>query len=255
MTSIFSNITPAELALIFVIATLAGLIKGLVGFAMPMILIAGLTMIVPPDWALAGLIVPTVVANGMQALRSGRAAAIASVLRFRVFLLVGLVFLLSSAQLVTRVQPNTFMLMIAIPVVVFVVMQLLGIRFRVHQQSARLDAGIGAIAGFIGGMSGVWGPPTVAYLTALDTPKQDQMRVQGVIYGLGAVALTVAHIGSGVLRAETLPFSLLLVLPATVGMWLGGRFQDRIDQATFRKLTLLVLLVAGLNLLRRAVFG
>lgn len=255
MTSIFSIITPAELALIFAIATLAGLIKGLVGFAMPMILIAGLTMIVPPDWALAGLIVPTVVANGMQALRSGRAAAISSVLRFRVFLLVGLVFLLSSAQLVTRVQPNTFMLMIAIPVVVFVVMQLLGIRFRVHQQSARLDAGIGAIAGFIGGMSGVWGPPTVAYLTALDTPKQDQMRVQGVIYGLGAVALAVAHIGSGVLRAETLPFSLLLVLPATVGMWLGGLFQDRIDQATFRKLTLVVLLIAGLNLLRRALLG
>ncbi len=255
MTSIFSIITPAELALIFVIATLGGLIKGLVGFAMPMILIAGLTMIVPPDWALAGLILPTVVANGMQALRSGRAAVVASILRFRVFLLVGLVFLLSSAQLVTRVHPDTFMLMIAIPVIAFVLMQLSGIRFKVHRQSARLDACIGAVAGFIGGMSGVWGPPTVAYLIAMDTPKKDQMRVQGVIYGLGAVALTIAHIGSGVLRAETLPFSLLLILPAVVGMWLGGLFQDRIDQATFRKLTLVVLLIAGLNLLRRALLG
>ncbi|MBT3140206.1 sulfite exporter TauE/SafE family protein [Falsiruegeria litorea] len=255
MTSIFSITSPSELALIFLIATLGGLIKGLVGFAMPMVLIAGLTMIVPPDWALAGVILPAVVANGMQALHSGKAAAIASVLRFRVFLLVGLVFLLSSAQLVTRVEPDTFMLMIAVPVVAFVLMQLLGVRFRVHRQSARLDAFVGAIAGFIGGMSGVWGPPTVAYLTALDTPKQDQMRVQGVVYGLGAVALAIAHVGSGVLRMETLPFSMLLVLPVTIGMWLGGQFQDKIDQAMFRKLTLLVLLVAGLNLLRRALLG
>jgi hypothetical protein len=31
--------------------------------------------------------------------------------------------------------------------------------------------------------------------------------------------------------------------------------QDRIDQATFRKVTLIVLVVAGLNLVRRGLFG
>jgi uncharacterized membrane protein YfcA len=38
-------------------------------------------------------------------------------------------------------------------------------------------------------------------------------------------------------------------------MWIGGRLQDRIDQNGFRRLTLLVLLIAGLNLLRRALLG
>ena len=93
------------------------------------------------------------------------------------------------------------------------------------------------------------------YLTALDTPKKEQMRVQGVIYGLGAVLLFFAHIGSGVLRAETAPFSVLLVVPALIGMVAGGYLQDRIDQATFRRVTLAVLLVAGLNLLRRGLMG
>jgi uncharacterized membrane protein YfcA len=69
------------------------------------------------------------------------------------------------------------------------------------------------------------------------------------------VLLAGAHLGSGVLRAETAPLSALLVVPAVAGMWLGGFWQDRIDQATFRKATLAVLLVAGLNLLRRAVLG
>jgi hypothetical protein len=79
------------------------------------------------------------------------------------------------------------------------------------------------------------------------------MRIQGLIYGLGAVAL--AHLGSGVLGSETLPLSLVLILPAAIGMWLGGRWQDRIDQNVFRKLTLIVLLLAGLNLLLRALMG
>jgi uncharacterized membrane protein YfcA len=114
---------------------------------------------------------------------------------------------------------------------------------------------VASFAGFIGGLSGVWGPPTVAYLTMLGTEKRDQMRVQGVIYGLGAVALTLAHLGSGVLDARSAPFSALLILPALAGMWLGGRIQDRIDQAGFRRVTLIVLLVAGLNLVRRAVMG
>lgn len=76
-----------------------------------------------------------------------------------------------------------------------------------------------------------------------------------MIYGLGAVALTVAHTGSGVLRAETVPFSAMLIAPALAGMWLGIRLQDRIDQVTFRRATLLVLLIAGLNLVRRALIG
>ena len=79
------------------------------------------------------------------------------------------------------------------------------------------------------------------------------MRIQGVIYGLGALVLAVAHLQSGVLRAETLPLSALMVPPAFVGMWLGLKVSDRIDQATFRKATLIVLAVAGLNLLRRAL--
>ena len=81
------------------------------------------------------------------------------------------------------------------------------------------------------------------------------MRIQGVIYGLGAVVLFFAHMGSGVMRSETLPFSVLMIVPALMGMWIGGRLQDRIDQKTFRRATLFVLLIAGLNLLRRALVG
>ena len=253
MTSFFSAFSPTELAAAFGIALLAGTVKGLVGFAMPMILVSGLSMFMPPEMALAGLILPTVVANGMQALRQGLGAAVKSMKQFRLFLLVGLIFLLMSAQLVRVLPQQVMLLIIGVPVSLFALTQLMGRQITLSKPTRRSEALVGGFAGLIGGMSGIWGPPTVAYLTALGTEKSEQIRVQGVIYGMGAVALLVAHIGSGVMRAETAPFSVALIVPAVVGMWIGGKLHDRIDQVAFRRATLLVLLVAGLNLLRRAL--
>ncbi len=252
---LFSLISPQELYMAMVVAFVAGWVKGMVGFAMPMVLVSGLSMMLPPDLALAGLILPTLVTNGVQALREGAPAAVASIRKFRVFLGVGLVCLLASAQLINILSPKAFLLILGAPVSFFALVQLLGWKLTLQAPSIRVEAMVGAVAGAVGGISGVWGPPTVAYLTALNTPKKDQMRVQGVIYGLGAVALVVAHTGSGVFRSETALFSALLIIPAVAGMRGGQFLQDRIDQAQFRKLTLLVLLIAGLNLLRRGLMG
>ena len=93
------------------------------------------------------------------------------------------------------------------------------------------------------------------YLTAIGTEKRAAMRAQGVIYLLGSVMLLAAHLRSGILDRETAPWSLWLILPVFIGMWVGGKAHDRMDQARFRQMMLWVLLVAGLNLIRRGVFG
>jgi len=46
---------------------------------------------------------------------------------------------------------------------------------------------------------------------------------------------------------------MAMCLPAAVGMAIGLRYQDRMDQALFRKVALAVLCIAGLNLLRRGL--
>ncbi|MCG7522079.1 sulfite exporter TauE/SafE family protein [Ruegeria sp. Ofav3-42] len=253
--TLFSIITLHDLLFAMGVAFLAGWVKGIVGFAMPMVLVSGLSIFLPPELAIAGLILPTLVTNVFQALGQGVPAAVSSIKQFRIFLIVGLMFLLAGAQLVTLVPTSTFLLMIGIPVAFFALIQVLGVKLVLEKPSARIEVLMGAVAGFIGGMSGIWGPPTVAYLTALNTPKAVQMRVQGVIYGLGAIALVLAHLGSGILRADTAPFSAALIAPAVAGMWVGMQLQSRIDQALFRKVTLMVLLVAGLNLLRRGLMG
>lgn len=253
MDAFFPFFSPAMLFGACCIAVCAGFVKGVVGFAMPLVLISGLTIFIEPELALAGLILPTLVTNLIQALRQGVGAALESVRRFRVFLIVGGIALVSAAQLVRYIPDRTFALAIGVPVVLFVTLQLVGFRLSLRSKSPVVETGVGAVAGVMGGIAGVWGPPTVMYLTALNTPKEDQMRIQGVIYGAGAIALVAAHLGSGVLRAETLPFSALLILPAMLGMYFGGQVSDRIDQVVFRRATLIVLLIVGINLIRRAL--
>ena len=252
MDSLFPFLSPVQLIFAVLIGVGSGFVKGVVGFAMPLVLISGLTLFITPEYALAGLILPTLVSNGMQAMRQGLAAAWASIKEFRLFLIVGGITLVLAAQLVRLVHADVLAGMIGVPVVLFVVLQLTGYQFRLARRSKLSDTIVALATGFLGGVSGVWSATTVTYLTALNTAKQDQIRIQGVIYGLGAVAMVGAHLGSGVLRAETLPFSMLLILPAILGMWLGSQVADRIDQLMFRRATLVVLLIAGANLVRRA---
>src|SRR5690606_12747646 len=79
MTAILTLMSPEIFALTLLVTILAGVIKGMVGFAMPMIMISLMGGFVAPDVALAGLILPTLATNGMQALRQGTGEAWASV--------------------------------------------------------------------------------------------------------------------------------------------------------------------------------
>lgn len=240
--------------LVFMVALFAGIVKGIVGFAMPTILISGLSMVISPDLALAGLLLPTLFTNGVQALGQGINAARASLIKFKGFLIVGAIFLLASSQLVPLIPMDMMFGYLGVLVVTLSLIQMSG--WQIPVGKGRLGTIVmGAIAGFTGGLSGVWGPPTVAYLTALNTEKSEQIRVQGVIYGLGAVLLVLAHMTSGILTKSTAIFSASLLGPALVGLYVGARIRNRIDQRRFKLATLAVLFIAGCNLIRRAWFA
>ncbi|MDF0600814.1 sulfite exporter TauE/SafE family protein [Psychromarinibacter sp. C21-152] len=256
MLEIFAQIGPVLMALAVIVTLFAGFVKGAVGFALPMIMISGLGSVLAPDVALAALIVPTVAANLYQSLRDGLGAALASVKRFRLYMAIVLVFIAGSAQLVRVIPDWVFYIALGVPVTGFALMQIVGWRLRIapgHRRRAEIV--IGAVAGFIGGLSGVWGPPTVAYLTAIEVEKKEAMRMQGVVYGAGSVVLLASHLRSGVLNAETLPLSFAMLIPTGIGMALGYWVHDRLDPVRFRRATLVVLVVAGLNLIRRGVAG
>ncbi len=232
----------------------AGVVKGAVGFAMPLIMISGMGMLIDPQVVVAGIILPIVVGNGLQIVRSGLGDAWAAAREYRVYIGLVCVTILISAQFLTSIPADTMFVVLGVPVVVLCAIQLAGVRLVIPLAWRGPFSWVaGLAAGTLGGLAGTWGPPTVLYLVAVDTPKARQITVQGVIYGLGSVMLLLGHLQSGVLNRDTVGLSAALVVPAMVGMAIGFRIQDRIDQDAFRKATLAVLLIAGANLVRRGL--
>ncbi len=243
-------------ALVLAVTLAAGFVKGAVGFGLPMIMVAGLAAFLPPEKVLAAVILPTLITNIWLALQRGLGETMRIAWGFRFYIGVMLAFLVLSAGLMRAIRPETVQLIVGVPIIFFASIQLVGVRFTLSGRvRLPVEAAVAALAGFVGGMSGIWGPPLVAYLTARDTPKHEQMRLQGVVYAVASVALFLAHLRSGVLSAATLPLSAMALVPALAGMWLGARWHDRLPQAAFRRLTLVVLLLAGANLVRRALAG
>lgn len=256
MDVMFALITPTQLALAALVTILAGFVKGATGFAMPMIMISGLATFLSAELALAMLLIPTFLANLVQAFGNGLRAALSSAREFWRYLVIVLVFIALSAQLVSVLPQPVLFLALGIPITGFTIWQLLGKKLEVPPElRGRVEIIVGTIAGITGGLSGVWGPPTVAYLTAIQASKADSVRVQGVVYLAGACVLIMAHINSGVLNTQTAPLSALMVVPAAIGMGVGMRAHGKMDEKRFRRWTLVVLIVAGLNLVRKGLIG
>ncbi|MDE0696297.1 MAG: sulfite exporter TauE/SafE family protein [Boseongicola sp.] len=237
-------------------ALLAGVVKGMTGFGLPMILVSGLGSFLSPELTLAGMIFPALVTNLFQAFRQGARAAFRSARAHWRYLATMLAFIALGSQLVLSAPAGLLFLILGTTVTLFASLQLAGWRPKVSARHQRpTEIGTGAVAGILGGLTGTWGPPTALYLTALGVPMTEHVRVQGAVYGTGAVMLTLAHLQSGVLSGVGLSLSIVLVLPAMAGAAIGIAVQERLDQERFRTLVLAVLVLAGLNLVRRAVLG
>lgn len=248
--------TPLLWSFALLVAVFAGLVKGVLGFAMPLILISGLSTLLDPRLALAGLLIPTLATNSIQTFRGGVQPALGAARLHWRYLTMVVIAIFITAQFAANLPRHVFSLVLGIPVVLIATIQLAGVRFRVPETwQPRAEWVAGTISGVMGGMAGTWGPTTVLYLLAIDCPKERQMVVQGVIYGVGSVVLVLAHLRSGILNADTAPFSALLLPAALVGLWVGFKIQDRLDAELFRKLTLILLVIAGLNMIRRGLFG
>jgi uncharacterized membrane protein YfcA len=232
-----------------------GFAKGVVGFALPLVGLGVAGSFLPYEAAVGLLILPMLVSNLFQATRSGLGPALETLRRFWWLNLVMVVMIALSAQLVTALPDRLLFGVLGAAVCLFAVTQLAGWRLHFRPEHRwPVETGVGVIGGFFGGMSGIWGPPIVMYLFASGLPKRELVQAQSLSFLLGALVMVGAHLRSGVLNAVTLPMSAWLVLPTMLAMFAGYRVQDRLSQAWFRRITLIVLVLTGLSLLRRAVF-
>jgi len=111
-----------------------------------------------------------------------------------------------------------------------------------------VDIVIGFLNGLLGGLTGLVGIVVVIWCQLRGWPKDVQRTVfQPVI--ITTSAMTAAWLGaSGAVTAETVKLFLLGLPMLLAGTWVGMRLYGRLDEAGFRRVVLILLLLSGIFL-------
>jgi uncharacterized membrane protein YfcA len=114
---------------------------------------------------------------------------------------------------------------------------------------AAADAGIGLVNGVLAGLTGLPGFVITIWCQLRGWPKDLQRAVFQPVM-LAAIVANVISLGvAGAITADTLQL-YLLGLPAMVaGLWVGFKLYGRLDDAAFRRVILVLLLISGLGLI------
>jgi uncharacterized protein len=111
------------------------------------------------------------------------------------------------------------------------------------------DAAVGFLNGVLGGLTGLAGILVTIWCNLRGWPKD----VQRTVFQPVAVAIflmSALWLGAkGAVSLETTKFFVMGLPCVIVGTWLGLKLFGRIDEATFRKVVLALLLVSGVTLL------
>jgi uncharacterized membrane protein YfcA len=118
----------------------------------------------------------------------------------------------------------------------------------VHAGGAALDSGVGFLNGVLAGVTGLAGILVVIWCGLRGWSKD----VQRGVFQPAAVAtfvMTALWLGAkGAIATDTLTLFLLGLPVLLAGTWLGLKLYGRIDEAGFRRIVLVLLLLSGLML-------
>ena len=242
------------LAAVAAIFLTAGTIKGLVGIGLPTASVGMMSQVMDPRQAIALVVFPSLLSNAWQMYRSGQ--ILACIRRFWIYLacLMGVIAVVT-VTLTASVRTETLMLILGVVVIGFSVMSLawappfLPARFDKAGQVAS-----GLASGLLGGLTAIWAPAMVTYLMARRVEKDEFVRATGTMIFMGTLPLIWGFWETGFLTGPMAGLSVTMIVPALIGFTIGERLRRLLDAERFRTAVLIIFLIMGVNLIRKALF-
>jgi uncharacterized protein len=234
------------LALFVFTVFIGGVVNGVAGFAMGLV-VSGLWLHILTPVETATLIVGygfLIQCYGIWKLR--HALRWASVMPF---ILGGIVGVPIGTMLLTIINPDYLRTGIAVVLVLYGLYGLARPALKPVQAGMPMNVGIGFLNGVLGGLTGLAGLIVTVWCQLRGWPKDAQRAVyQPVIlaaFVLSAISLSVA----GVVTSGTAKLFLLGLPFLAAGSWIGHSLYGKLDDAAFRKVALVLLLVSGVALI------
>jgi len=231
---------------------LGGFIKGAIGVGLPTVAMGLLGVVMAPAQAAALIVVPALATNFWQL---GAGPSFFSLLRRLWVMLAGVCigtwagvgFLTSGSA-----ERTTFAL--GVVLALYGCLGFATVRFRVPPRAERwLSPIVGVATGFLTGATGVFVIPAIPYIQALGLEKEELVQALALSPTVSALALGLSLFGGGVLGPALALASLLAVVPALAGMYIGQRLRRRSSAEAFRRTFFFGLIVLGVYLAVRNI--
>jgi uncharacterized membrane protein YfcA len=237
---------PIEL-LVFILASFIGaLVAGVAGFAFGLIASAIWLHAIAPTQSAALIAAFAIVIQGSTLWKLRHAI---DVPRLLPFLIGGALGIPVGAEVLRWAAPAHMRAFVGLALVLFSVYSLARPKLPTVKGGSVADGAVGVMSGLLGGSTGLAGIPVIVWATVRGWSKDEQRAVFQPV----AVAVFFTMLGwfgaTGMITADTVRLFLIGLPAVLLGTWLGFKLYGKLDDAAFRIIVLILLLVSGLTLL------
>ncbi|MDY6462743.1 sulfite exporter TauE/SafE family protein [Acinetobacter faecalis] len=236
---------------VITVFALAGMIKGTIGLGLPAVSMGLLTMVISPFQAATLLIIPSMVTNIWQLFAEGR---VLQLIRRFWLLLIGII--VGSIWSVFPTLGHSDFNSEALLGGMLALYGLYGLFAKSMPNLSKYENWLSPIMGYLGGAltvaTGVVVIPVVPYLQTLNLQRDDLVQSLGLAFTTSTICLAVFLHQNPV---ENMPIdyvmSMIALIPALIGMWLGTKIRYRISEQKFRKVFFFGLIALGSYMILR----
>lgn len=233
-----------SIALVFLFA---GVVKGVVGLGLPTLSMALLALMMAPAEAAALLIVPSLVTNVWQ-IRPWR--SLGPMLGRLGPMQWGIGFgTLAGAWLFGAPAGAWAVVSLGAALIGYAVWGLSEARLSVGLPTERwLGPLVGTVTGLMTAATGVFVIPAVPYLQALGLQRDELIQAMGISFTVSTVALAVGLYFNAGYSGPALGTSVVMLVPALVGMAWGQHLRRKLSPMLFRRCFLGSLILLGIHM-------
>ncbi len=241
MMNMISMLDPSTLVLISSIIFTASLVTGVCRFGFALVAVPFLMVFLPPRTVIPLITIISLALDVtilLDARRHVEWRKVASLMTS------GVIGMLIGAWLLVYLDIGSLKLYIGVIITFFALASLLGLRRDVeNERTAFIVAGF--LAGLLGGSTSIPGPPIVLFFQNQRMSKET-FRANIIAFILSLYIVTIPMYAlNGLISWDIVSTSFLLVLPLLLGGWVGIRLSRTIDEDVFKKIVLVLVILAG----------
>lgn len=239
--------SPELLGLIGLSFLFAGFVKGMLGMGLPTVAIGVMSLAMAPAQAAALLVAPSLVTNIWQVVAGPKFGTLLR--RLWPMLVCICIGVWLGSGLMGGDKNGRAVFWLGIVLIVYAVLTLTAFRVTVPLWAEPwLSPIIGIGTGIVTAATGIFVVPNVPYLQSMQLEKEELIQALGISFMVATMALGVNLASVGVLETTVALGSLLAIIPAVIGMWLGQWVRLRTKPDVFRRWFLIGMLVLGAHL-------